>query len=252
MRIANFVALALLAAPIAGFAQTTTVAVPGQANIFAAGLNAVPPGVPSCPATNGVLPTEIAIPSGATTFTVSNVTGTAFCTGVNSTPTADGSCFSGTPTIINTDTNISGITNTSANMFLVGTMTGAGAPAAPAPAAGDFSSNMSFTSLSPVLQQSFFIGDGLTGTGSGATQTFMIPTGATRLFLGFADAYAYSGQEGCYSDNGGSLSVTVQFNGTVAQTPVSAPVNSWQALVILTALLALGALGSRVLRRQTS
>jgi hypothetical protein len=44
-----------------------------------------------------------------------------------------------------------------------------------------------FATLSPDLQQIFFIGDGLTGTGSGSVQTFIAPTGATRLYLGVAD-----------------------------------------------------------------
>jgi hypothetical protein len=46
---------------------------------------------------------------------------------------------------------------------------------------------MSFMILAPQLQQVFFIGEGLTGTGSGQRQTFVVPTGATRLFLGSAD-----------------------------------------------------------------
>jgi hypothetical protein len=45
-----------------------------------------------------------------------------------------------------------------------------------------------FTSLSPAIGQVFFIGDGLTGTGTGAVQAFQVPPGATRLFLGQADA----------------------------------------------------------------
>jgi hypothetical protein len=62
------------------------------------------------------------------------------------------------------------------------------------PSALSFSSGaeMSFMILAPQLQQVFFIGDGLTGTGSGERQTFMVPTGATRLFLGSADGVGQS------------------------------------------------------------
>ena len=61
-----------------------------------------------------------------------------------------------------------------------------------APGPLDFSSiGTSFTSISPMLKQVFFIGDGLTGAGSGASQTFNIPAGATRLFLGAMDGYGW-------------------------------------------------------------
>jgi hypothetical protein len=65
-------------------------------------------------------------------------------------------------------------------------------------------------SYSPLVGQTFFIGDGLTGTGSGAIQQFTVPTGATRLFLGFADASSFVGQAGMYSDNTGNLTVNLQ------------------------------------------
>jgi uncharacterized repeat protein (TIGR02543 family) len=72
-----------------------------------------------------------------------------------------------------------------------------------APSALNFSTDgISFTSLSPALKQVFFIGDGLTGTGSGSIQTFVIPAGATRLFLGTMDSWGWF-------DNSGSFTVTV-------------------------------------------
>jgi hypothetical protein len=72
----------------------------------------------------------------------------------------------------------------------------------PAPAALDFSGpgGMDFLILSPVLKQPFFIGNGLT-TGS-AVQEFVIPAGATRLFLGTMDGFEWN-------NNGGSLEVSV-------------------------------------------
>jgi hypothetical protein len=66
-----------------------------------------------------------------------------------------------------------------------------------------------FATLTPALGQVFFIGDGLTGTGSGSVQTFTVPRGATRLFLGIADASGFGGRPGCYGDNIGMFQVQI-------------------------------------------
>jgi Flp pilus assembly protein TadG len=73
----------------------------------------------------------------------------------------------------------------------------------PAPASLDFTTAASrdFASLSPLLKQPFYIGDGLRADGV-TPQQFVIPPGATRLFLGVMD-----GQQ--WSDNSGTLSTTV-------------------------------------------
>jgi hypothetical protein len=55
-------------------------------------------------------------------------------------------------------------------------------------------------------QQPFFIGAGLTDGGS--PQTFVVPAGATRLYLGVFDGWQNS-------DNPGSLSVTTTQMGRV-------------------------------------
>jgi hypothetical protein len=80
----------------------------------------------------------------------------------------------------------------------------------PAPGTLDFStgSGLDFSSLSPALKQVFFIGDGLTS--SSAVQQFVVPVGATRLFLGTMDGYGWY-------NNDGSFSVTV--NGTPGTVP---------------------------------
>ena len=70
------------------------------------------------------------------------------------------------------------------------------------PAPAEFSYQPAAQTLAPGLRQVFFIGDGLTGTGSGTQQQFVVPQGATRLFLGT--------QDGCkWSDNGGSFTVSI-------------------------------------------
>ena len=62
------------------------------------------------------------------------------------------------------------------------------------------------------LRQLMFVGDGLTGTGTGSAQSFAVPTAATRLFLGFVDGLC-SGSHGFYSDNSGSVSATITYAG---------------------------------------
>jgi hypothetical protein len=78
------------------------------------------------------------------------------------------------------------------------------------PVALDFSTQdeRDFQTLSPALRQPFFIGDGLTS--SSAIQEFIVPTGATRLFLGPMDDYQWN-------NNTGSFNVTV----AIAPEPAS-------------------------------
>ena len=115
--------------------------------------------------------------------------------------------------------------------------------ASPAPAALNFSGagvGTSFATLSPALKQAFFIGDGRTGAGAGAVQTFVVPAGATRLFLGVTDGFGWF-------NNAGSFSVTVAIAGpppaaaSAAEIPVLAP---W-LLVLLSAVIGASALWRR-------
>ena len=100
------------------------------------------------------------------------------------------------------------------NTPLVGVFLSDNSPVAPPPATLDFTAGglgLNFGHLAPQLGQVFFIGNGL-GRGEnnlGFIQTFRAPVGATRLFLGFADAPFSVGAPGAFDDNRGSLSVTV-------------------------------------------
>ena len=91
--------------------------------------------------------------------------------------------------------------------------------------------------LSPALKQVFFIGDGLTGTGTGTTQTFVVPAGATRLFLGVSDGVGWF-------NNSGAFNATVSISAAPAPPPPAAaaipvPTLSETMLALLTMMLAL-------------
>jgi hypothetical protein len=124
--------------------------------------------------------------------------------------------------------NISGITvpnaGNIAGVFLASTV------APTTPAALDFTaSGTDFASLSPLLQQSFFIGDGKTGDATGTTQTFYVPVGATTLYLGFTDECSYGGGPSCFDDNSGSFTVTS--TGTAPITGAVPEPTTWALLL---------------------
>ena len=83
---------------------------------------------------------------------------------------------------------------------LLGVFLGPAQPSlSPAPSALDFSTSSSrdYTSLSPGLQQVFFVGDGYTS--GGIQQNVIIPTGATRFYLGVMDGYQWGNNLGSFS-----------------------------------------------------
>lgn len=134
-------------------------------------------------------------------------------------------------------------------MFLSGLFTSGGVPQTPAPASLNFSSSYgsnalttSFAQLSPLLNQSFYIGDGLTGTGSGATQSFLVPDGATHVYLGIVDGGYFVGAPDYYDNNSGSFAV----QGTVA---VPEPATS---AALVAAAVAIGCLRRQSNRHGTS
>ncbi len=183
-------------------------------------------------ASGATSPPSIALPGGTVSVQFTSVTGSISCT-----VSAEG-CISlnngsnyndpdgagaGASTSSNTGAGaISGITSHNSGS-LMGLFVAAGGPSGNAPAALNFTtgSGTGFTSLSPLLDQTFFIGDGLTGDGSGSLQTFYVPTGAITLFLGISDACSYNGTPSCYSDNLGTFSVSasLQSGGTTVPEP---------------------------------
>ena len=199
---------ALVAVPVLQVsAATISFPVSGSANIFGAGQSTPPApgggggGLP--PALNGFS----ARPDRLITFSM--VSGTVSLTpGVSNGPDGNASF----PTDISSFGGLSGIQSDSSG-FLAGVFLGPAMPSDPALPTLDFRSSAlgtSFLTLAPQLGQVFFVGDGLTGTGSGSVQQFFAPPTATRLYLGFADALDYEGLPGQYQDNLGTLNVTVQ------------------------------------------
>ncbi len=72
-----------------------------------------------------------------------------------------------------------------------------------------------FASLSPVLKQVFFIGDG--HTRDNVIQEFVVPLMATRLFLGTMDGYEWN------NNLGSAIAVTEAFDGDGRQAITPAP-----------------------------
>jgi hypothetical protein len=196
-------------------AFSDTLTVQATADIYAAGHA-------SLPAT--IFPGDFA-PSDAFTagpnqvLTFSSVIGAVGC---NFTVTngPDGTCWPGVNTTVTSYGGLSGISANGKNMFLVGVFldntepTGAG----PISLSYDFGTpgglNTTDSTFAPELNQVFFIGDGLTGTGSGSVQNFLIPDTASRLYLGFADSF--DSVPSYYADDVGSLTATFSITGSTA------------------------------------
>jgi hypothetical protein len=158
----------------------------------------------------GVLPSEITLAPGGGIISFPKVVGKASCSSGEGTGADGGDCAGGN-TELTTAGKLSGIKHHQRTMFLVGVFVGAKLPAK-APAMLDFSDDAKgtkFAKLEPALGQVFFVGDGKPGEPAGDTHDFVIPKGATRLYLGYADGFSFQGTPGAYGDNKGGLSVTL-------------------------------------------
>ncbi|CAN5232585.1 hypothetical protein BH11PSE10_BH11PSE10_00830 [soil metagenome] len=115
----------------------------------------------------------------------------------------DGSYYGGVP--YNYGDGITAPANLNRVDALLGVFLGAGSPTgSTGPAAIDFAGGVNFTALSPQIGQVFFIGNGSTGDTSagdfgGTLQQFVVPAGATRLYLGTADGYGWANNNGSFT-----------------------------------------------------
>jgi len=135
---------------------------------------------------------------------------------------------------------LAGVDNLPLGRFLCGVFIDETVPSDPSPDGLDHNSTSSFVELTPTLNQIFYVGDGLTGTDEGDTQTFIIPEGATRLFFGFIDGFGCADPPGWYGDNTGTISITVHFqidcladtngDGSVSPADFSAWVAAFNAM----------------------
>ncbi|MBX6316373.1 MAG: PEP-CTERM sorting domain-containing protein [Isosphaeraceae bacterium] len=195
----------LAASPQVCHADMVTVL--GTANIFGAG-HTPPNDTPAPGGFGGGTPAPFVTLNSATSVSFGAVTGTIDIGGANSPNGPDGN-----PRTAYDIASYNGIAGFQADRIapLLGVFVGATEPIDPAPPRLNFVGNTSFLSLAPALDQVFFVGDGLTGTGTGSVQQFLIPTGATRLYLGIGDSPSTSnGLPGAYGDNIGSFLVDVQ------------------------------------------
>jgi hypothetical protein len=171
-----------------------TLKVDARANVFRAGTGeeaANSGGVPAPSVTFDAGPGKV--------LTFSEVKGRVSCCGGGEEfNEADGGTFAGGVTDVESAGGISGITHSDKTMFLVGVFTDNSAALPPGPSRLNA---LSPNNLSPQLFQTFFI-----GTGKG--KQFEVPAKASRLYLGFADAYSFTGAPGSYDDNVGELTAT--------------------------------------------
>jgi hypothetical protein len=207
--------LALFVAWGSRSAQAQTLKVDANYEISGAGYKAV-----TTSDGTGALPHKIALPAGSTSITFAIDGGsikkrrcTAACItidGGNTYNDADG-VGNGYSANLKLDESISGIQSPTLG-FVTGVFE-SGAPTGEAPATLDFNTiGTDFTSLSPVLQQLFFIGDGLTGDGAGGVQVFYVPSGAKKLYLGITD-----------DNNGDLLTLTESYDAKTKTWATLAP-----------------------------
>lgn len=181
-----------------------TVTIDSRSDIFSAGL------AKADEARQGVMPSTITLAPGGGIVSFPKVIGKASCNGPDGVGADGGGCAGGY-TDLQPANKLSGMIHHQKTMFLVGVFL-APKPPAKTPKTLDFSDKAlgtTFEKLEPQLGQVFFIGDGHPGDPGGATHDFVVPKGATRLFLGYADGFGFQGTPGAYGDNKGGLAVTV-------------------------------------------
>lgn len=219
-----------MAVAFSGFSSAASVVVNATDVIYAAGTQSG-----EAATAGGTVPAAIIPINGGSTIVFTSVQGsiTTGCASMEGCITVDSSTtpvnynnpdgvgglpaatFSGTSSSSTGFGSVSGITGPGAG-YLVGVFLTTGGPSGSAPPALNFVSgtpgNITFSVLAPALNQTFFIGDGLSGA------RFIAPGGATSLVLGISDSCNYTGAPGCYGDNLGTF--TANYTITLPSIPV--------------------------------
>jgi len=173
-------------------------------------------GHPTPPLGDG-LPVKVTLPAGSAgqAIKVSDATG-GVTQGVNSPSSSpDGGYDPDLAMNINSYHGISGIVaDPGLGGFLAGVFTSDAEPSGTGPIRLDYTAatgKMTTTqpTYQPAVDQLFFIGDGLTGTGMGQQQQFIVPAGATTLWLGVADAGYYQNDPIPTTGNTGGFTATL-------------------------------------------
>jgi len=203
----------------AATAQSFRVTVKARDDIYLAGQTNLGPFPPYL----GYPPPSVTLPVGAQCIIVRKFIGNGRCASSEGCVTLDYDELEGThyndPDGVGAAPRISTNTGTSSTSgikaryagYLVGLFTPAGGPNGPAPAALNFlkGKRTAFEHLAPKLDQTFFIGDGLTGDGTGTKQRFSVSATAATLYLGISDASGFKGPPGAYGDNKYAFTVFV-------------------------------------------
>ena len=193
----RFAPLALLIAGTAGGQQKLLVHVPATSNIFAAGQSV---------AFSGTLPPVVSFTAGSVQAILFGAVGKVTLGGGEPYSGPDGIPFPG-GTDLTSFNGLSGIIDRDRGFFLTGVFLDDSVPSGSGPPVLNFTGAEDFLTLSPQLFQTFFIGNGFTGS---TEQVFFVPSGATRLFLGVSDGCVLAGgPPGCYEDNLGTFVVAV-------------------------------------------
>ena len=172
-----------------------TIPVPATANIFGAGRSAPP----AADGGAGTAPPGITLPPAKyRVVTLSALSGEVTC------------CNTQSPALFNPyqgradfRTNLGGVPGISGvkmrrAMALLGVFLGPAAPSGTPPT--------NALTARPAIGQVFYVG---LRSPDGVPVEFVVPEGASRLFLGIADGYSFVGKPGWYGDNGGAFRATV-------------------------------------------
>jgi hypothetical protein len=244
-------ALSLVALGVVPALAQTSVQVGGQANPYLAGMPngstccASEAGVDTAPAQSPVQVPITVVPGAALTFNASGAVGNDVTNpgGINDPDGGDFFFTQATPNVQGTpSSNGLSAVNAPVNALLGVFLSDAQPNTSGPPPRLDFNPatglGLAFNSVSPALKQVFFIGDGLTGRGAGNPQQFIVPPGATRLFLGTTDGIGWLTNFGAFNvqvngggGGGGTAAIAAAVLPSSRSVQVGAPATAFVSII---------------------